>query len=405
MKHSSADSLVSANSLAAENQALRAHIRRLEEQQAASATQQPQAAGTAVSQERFRTVFENSPLGHKIIDADLIIRQANLALVAMLGLSSPAELVGRRIMEFAHPHHRYDWQQLQERLWMHKLPTFSLETCLIRPDGSSFWAQVTSVLFDEGEAQMGYTTIEDISERKEAEAALQRLYDAQETVLHLIAHDLRSPLANIQLLVEVLQRDKKLLALTPVNTHQETGEFLTMIQRSCIKAHALLQDVLYLGRLDAKRLEKHPTDLNAFLAERLLGYYLLAQQQGIELALDLPDQVVQVALHPDKFGRVLDNLLTNALKFTPSGGRVSVRLAEVGGHPRIVVRDTGVGIPAALQASVFDKFSAATRVVLYDSTTTGLGLFITKEIVQLHGGKIWLKSRENEGTTFFIELV
>jgi two-component system sensor histidine kinase VicK len=132
---------------------------------------------------------------------------------------------------------------------------------------------------------------------------------------------------------------------------------------------------------------------------------LLAQQQGIELALDLPDQVVQAALHPDKFGRVLDNLLTNALKFTPSGGRVSVSLAEVGGHPRIVVRDTGVGIPAALQASVFDKFSAATRVGLYDSTTTGLGLFITKEIVQLHGGKIWLKSRENEGTTFFIELV
>ncbi|KUG09020.1 PAS domain-containing sensor histidine kinase [Solirubrum puertoriconensis] len=357
------------------------------------------------SQVRFRTVFEHSPLGHKIIDADLIIRQANPALVAMLGLSGKSELVGRRILEFVHPHHRYDWEQLRERLWARKLPSFSLETCLVRPDGSVFWCHVTSILFEDEAGQLGYTTLEDISERKRAEADLQRLYDAQETVMHLIAHDLKSPLVNIKMLVEVLQRDEALLATCPANAQQETRAFLAMIQRSCTEANTLLKDVLFLGELDAKRLEKQPTDLNAFLDARLLVYHVVAQQKGVELTLALPDRVIQAAIHPDKFSRVLDNLLSNALKFTPPGGRVGVSLAEVQGRPRISVSDTGVGIPLKLQERIFDKFSAAAREGLYGDTTTGLGLFITKQIVQLHGGKIWVESREKEGATFSIELV
>ncbi len=91
---------------------------------------------TDPSQDRFRTVFENSPLGQKIIDPDLVIRQANLAVVTMLGLTHPRELVGRRISEFAHPDYQADWHNLQERLWEHKMPHFSLETCLVRADGS-----------------------------------------------------------------------------------------------------------------------------------------------------------------------------------------------------------------------------------------------------------------------------
>ena len=79
-------------------------------------------------------------------------------------------------------------------------------------------------------------------------------------------------------------------------------------------------------------------------------------------------------------------------------------LAEVNGRPRITVQDTGIGIPQDLQAEVFDKFSAAARNGFYGTTTTGLGLFITKQIVQLHRGKIWVESQEGAGTCFFVEL-
>ncbi|OON65273.1 hypothetical protein B0919_24420 [Hymenobacter sp. CRA2] len=337
-----------------ELQALREENHRLQAQIAATAEHQALAERYQQSQVRFRTVFDNSPLGHKIIAQDLTIRQANPALAQMLGLSSPDELVGRRILEFAHPHHRYDWNVLQEQLWSHKMPSFSLETCLMRPDGSSFWCQVTSVLFPDEAGEMGYTTLEDITARKEAEAALQRLYDAQETVMHVIAHDLKSPLANIQMLVEVLKGDDALLGACPADVQQETRAFLEMIQRACTEANALLQDVLYLGDLDAKRLVKQRLDLNAFLDARLIVYRVAAQQKGIELVQELPAEVVHAHLNPEKFARVLDNLLTNALKFTPAGGRVTVQLRPHAGRARLTVQDTGMGIPAELQEHLFD---------------------------------------------------
>ncbi|UOQ73941.1 PAS domain-containing protein [Hymenobacter cellulosilyticus] len=100
-----------------EMNALREEIRQLRQYQAAAQELAQQREQHAQSQRRFRTVFENSPLGQKIIAPDLTIRQANAALADMLGVGSAGALVGRRILDFAHPHHRYDWELLQERLW------------------------------------------------------------------------------------------------------------------------------------------------------------------------------------------------------------------------------------------------------------------------------------------------
>lgn len=100
----------------------------------------------------------------------------------------------------------------------------------------------------------------------------------------------------------------------------------------------------------------------------------------------------------------MDNLVSNALKFTPAGGQITVGLREVSGRAVLTVQDTGIGIPEALQAGLFEKFSAACRAGVGGEASTGLGLFITKQIVQLHRGKLWMESREGAGTTFFVEL-
>ena len=126
------------------------------------------------SQDRFLTVFKNSPQGQKVIGPDLTIRQANQALATMLGLKTPKQVVGRKIMEFAHPDFVQDWQQLQHELWEHKKPYFVLETCLIRVDKSVFWCRVTSVLFSDEDGELGYTSLEDISERKHVEEERDR---------------------------------------------------------------------------------------------------------------------------------------------------------------------------------------------------------------------------------------
>lgn len=355
------------------------------------------------SQVRFRTVFENAPLGQKIITPDLTIRQANPAVAQMLGCASVEDLVGRKILDFSHPDHRADWQELQERLWKHKMRAFTLETLMVRADGSSFWCRVHSVLFPDEDGELGYTILEDISDRKALETELKRLYDAQETILQLATHDLKGPIAHIELLSDLLQRELTSRA-GQAPPPPEMVHYLALIQTACAHAHGLLQDVLYLGDLDEHGLQKQPTDLQAYLTAQLDLHRLVAQQKGIALALDLPPEPVQARLHPDKFGRVLDNLLNNALKFTPAGGTVTVGLGQHEGKVRLRVQDTGIGIPGKLHGHLFDKFNPTRRQGLQGETTTGLGLFIAKQIVELHGGHIWLESREKEGTTFFIEL-
>ena len=102
--------------------------------------------------------------------------------------------------------------------------------------------------------------------------------------------------------------------------------------------------------------------------------------------------------------QVVSNLLSNALKFTPAGGTVTLGARLHEGKVRLRVQDTGIGIPGKLHNQLFDKFNPTRRTGLHGEATTGLGLFIAKQIVQLHGGDIWLESREQEGTTFFVEL-
>lgn len=387
----------------AEMHTLRAENGQLRADQVAASAHEAEQDRYQQSQARFRTVFENSPLGQKIITPDLTIRQVNPAVVTMLGYSQPDELIGRRILEFAHPDHRADWTDLQRRLWEHKLPHFSLETCLVRQDGSSFWCQVHSVLFPDEGAELGYTILEDISDRKALEANLKRLYDAQETILQLATHDIKAPIAQIELLVDLLQREVAGRA-GEGPPPAEMVHYLALIQRACAHATSLLEDVLYVGDLDQHGLDKQPTELNPYLATRLELHRLAAEEKGVALTLNLPAETLQGRLHPEKFSRVLDNLLSNALKFTPAGGTVTlgVRLHE--GKVHIMVQDTGIGIPGKLHSNLFDKFNPTRRHGLHGETTTGLGLFIAKQIVQLHGGAIWLESREQEGTTFFIEL-
>jgi two-component system sensor histidine kinase VicK len=154
-----------------ENQALRAELQHLRQDRITVQDHQALLDRYEQTQVRFRTVFEHSPLGQKIIDSDLTICQANPALVAMLGFTHTSDVVGRKIMEFAHPDHRADWTRLQRSLWAHDLPYFVLETRLIRQTGSAFWCQVTSVLFPDEAGEMGYTTLIDMDEQKRRELA------------------------------------------------------------------------------------------------------------------------------------------------------------------------------------------------------------------------------------------
>ncbi|HVS90712.1 MAG TPA: PAS domain S-box protein [Mucilaginibacter sp.] len=117
------------------------------------------------SQKRFRTVFEESVIGKKIIDDQLRIVKVNRAVLAMLGYSEN-ELTGKLITDFAQAYFIPRWKELQEELWTNERPSFSFDTCLIKKDGTSFWCHITTIIIEDNGDRLGYTILEDISERK-----------------------------------------------------------------------------------------------------------------------------------------------------------------------------------------------------------------------------------------------
>ncbi|MFC7671151.1 PAS domain S-box protein [Hymenobacter humi] len=167
------------SSLAVENHALREEVRSLHAARQEARVLADSTTRRDRDQVRFQAVFEHSPLGHKIIGPDLTIRQANPAVAALLGLDSPAELLGRCIREFSHPAHHDDWAALQQALWKHRMPFFTLETRLLRADGADLWCRVTSVLIPDEVGELGFSTLEDITARKRLEERVQTHADAQ----------------------------------------------------------------------------------------------------------------------------------------------------------------------------------------------------------------------------------
>jgi two-component system phosphate regulon sensor histidine kinase PhoR len=131
---------------------------------------------------------------------------------------------------------------------------------------------------------------------------------------------------------------------------------------------------------------------------------LFAERQGVRLALDVPPTVPAVRGEEERLGQVLVNLLHNAVKFSPNGGTVTVRITIEGDEVITAVEDHGIGIPRASLARVFERFYKVDRARTRSGGGTGLGLSIARHVVEQHGGRIWVDSREGRGSTFSVAL-
>ncbi|MES2730175.1 MAG: ATP-binding protein [Bacteroidota bacterium] len=355
------------------------------------------------SQYRFQTIFYQSKLGNEIIAPDLTIVQINDVLLEMLGYSEQ-EIIGTKVVAYAHPDYIHHWDELQENLWTKQIPSFQIETCLVKKDGSILCCQVTSIVFRDNGANLGYTIVEDISERKALEVNLKKLYDYQETIMHMVAHDLKSPINNIISISSLLKNILEELSGVESETKAQLFAFIQMISDTSDRAYAIIQDLLLIGGFQSTQaFEK--TDLKIFIGFELALLKLEAQKKGIAIRFHYPEEPVYAHINQEKFARVLENLLSNALKFTNVGGEVVLSLTNEGQRVLLQVSDTGIGIPEHLKASIFNKFTKANREGTEGETTTGLGLYIVKQILDIHKAKIWFESQENVGTSFFIELM
>jgi PAS domain S-box-containing protein len=218
----------------------------------------------------------------------------------------------------------------------------------------------------------------------------------------LISHELRTPLTSILGYLELVLDDEALTG--------EQRQYLCTVERNAQRLLQLVGDLLFTAQVEAGRFTLQPQDVDLAAVVRAAEETarVTAAGAGVELRLDVPGDGLVVSGDALRLGQACDNLVSNAVKFTPSGGIVTLRLvaAEAGGRPvaQLSVIDTGIGIPSGEQVKLFTRFFRASTAQRSQIAGVGLGLSITKAITTAHGGTLELTSTEGRGTTFTMTL-
>lgn len=212
-------------------------------------------------------------------------------------------------------------------------------------------------------------------------------------------HDLRTPLASIRAIVEALADD---VVEDPV----ERERYLRTAQRDIRSLSGLIDDLFELAELDAGglRLERWPSSLGDLVSDALESFSTLARQQQVMLRGSAEPGVDPVPMDSGKIGRVLANLIGNALRYTAPGGTVEIRAWLEDREARVSVRDTGIGIDSEDQPHVFERFYRGEKSRSRASGGSGLGLAIARGIIEAHGGRIWIESAPGQGAVFTFAL-
>ncbi|WP_447977748.1 PAS domain-containing protein [Candidatus Nitrospira bockiana] len=247
--------------------------------------------------------------------------------------------------------------------------------------------------------QMTRTLERRVEERTQALQAanqkLQELNRQKSSFVSVVSHELRTPMTSIKGYIENM-----LDGLTGQLTERQ-GYYLSRVQCNIDRLTRLINDLLDLSRIEAGRVELNLTlvQLPEFLADVLEVFEPMTRAKGLTLLAEYARTPLLVEVDRDKLNQVLTNLLQNAIKFTPAGGRVLVRMEPEGGWVRFCVEDTGCGIPECELPRVFEGFYRG-ESVRPDQRGAGLGLAISKSLAELHGGRIWVESRVGLGSRF-----
>jgi PAS domain S-box-containing protein len=345
------------------------------------------------SQNQFRTIFEESPYGSKIINADLQILRVNKALLSLLGYNEE-ELLQGSITDFSHPDYIDRWQALQRELWTEQHSSISMDTCLLKKDKSAIWCHVSSILFKDNGETFGYTIVEDISVRKELEKIRAGAEAKKDEFISLVSHELKTPITTIKAFNGLLERS--------VSPDARYYGFIKRSRHSIERLERLVEDLLDVTRINAGKMDLnyHSFDFNELLEESIEGLQVIHPSHRIILERSVPVSYTGDRL---RLEQVIINLITNAVKYSPKASEVIVRLVVTDQNITVFVQDFGIGIAQKDIKNLFDRFYRVDN-----STTTyqglGLGLYIASAIIKRHGGERGIESQLGKGSTFWFSL-
>jgi PAS domain S-box-containing protein len=238
-------------------------------------------------------------------------------------------------------------------------------------------------IFDEeGELLGGVDVLRDVAHEREVD-------QMKSSLISTVSHELRTPLTMIQGFSELL--------LTKDVDEKNVQEALDQINVSARRLGRLIEDLLSVSRIESGRLDAHlaPVDLVQAVVDVSA---LFDRKRRIQVEID--DNLPPVLADGEMLIRILTNLLSNAVKYSPSDSSISVTARQIHGSVEVAVSDTGIGLTDAEIAHLFDKFFRADRPEVRAAGGTGLGLYITRNLVEMQGGQIWVESELGRGTTF-----
>lgn len=268
------------------------------------------------------------------------------------------------------------------------------DTILIRFKGRDIFYKVTVVpiLVGDNVVNGSVTVLQDITRMKEIE-------NLKSEFVSTVSHEFRTPLTSISLGVGLLLDN----TLGEINDDQR--EIITAIRDEEVRLANLVSDLLDLSRIESGKIaiNMKPASIRDIIGTTVKSLQEQAKNKGIDLGYYIDEEPPPVKADPERISTVLINLIGNALKFTPEGGKIEVFSYYRDKKVYVSVKDTGIGIPREYQEKIFEKFVQVKNNVS-QGKGTGLGLAISKKIIELHGGEIWVESKDGKGSTFTFTL-
>jgi len=272
--------------------------------------------------------------------------------------------------------------------------------CRIMKNNAECWLRFDAYIAGEGKDVVIVGHAEDISVYRQHNDNMNRHNSKKNAILNILAHDLSGPIGVVGNLVQLIQKE------TSEIHNERLDEYVNMIGKISKKSILMIRNFIDQEFLESENvtLVKKRVELVSKISATLEEYLLMEKQLNINFDCKANKDKVYTDIDEDKFMQVVNNLISNALKFTPDGGLISIFIEDRESSVRLAISDTGIGIPVKFHSTLFEKFTNARRTGLKGEHSNGLGMSIIKTIVEWHEGKIWFTSEENKGTTFYIEL-
>lgn len=217
----------------------------------------------------------------------------------------------------------------------------------------------------------------------------------KDRILRTVAHDLRNPIGGIASLTAMMAED---------DYTEEQKELINLLKETSVNSLELINEILEATNLSLVAMHMEPVDINSLVSNSVELLRFKAAEKNQQISLEITKEPKEVTISREKIWRVISNLISNAIKFSPAGAPINVKVTFSNNQVIISVKDNGIGIPDKMKDQVFNMFTSAQRPGTAGEKSFGLGLSICRQIIEKHNGKIWFDSNDDVGSTFFVSL-